>query len=419
MADDVVTSMENMKLTTEEEEVITISDEGRLEAIEDCTLSLVGKFLTCKSFNKQAAKNTMRRAWGLEDRLRITEVGPNLFQFKFTSEFDLNRVLRGGPWTFDNQLLLLKRWRRGMTVENIRMETATLWVQIWGAPLDMFTSQVAKEVRSRLGAVEEVEKRRGQDEVHYFMRVRVALPISKPIRRGSFIAGSDGEKHWVKFKYERLPLYCHFCGMLGHDIKNCTEHFAATKNGNTVEYQYGDFLKAMGGRARGGSFERNVGGADYGPEVGGETSGDDSRRSKGGPIRCGAPLHQCREVAAADGLCRNPRNDAEEQSVFSRNKPHIQEHDLAHANYVESTTADVHKAGTELKENTVPVVDGLENTVHSRLEDKAEDSSGMGLGGAEIILEKQADGPNIVKPKSSWTRFNRMDFGLGNLQKRN
>ena len=134
-----------------------------------------------------------------------------------------------------------------MTVENIRMETATLWVQIWGASLDMFTSQVSKEVGSRIGAVEEVEQRRGQDELHYFMRVRVALPISKPIRRGSSIVGSDGEKHLVKFKYERLPLFCHFCGMLGHDVKNCAEHFAATTIGGTIDYQYGDFLKAMGG----------------------------------------------------------------------------------------------------------------------------------------------------------------------------
>ena len=60
MVDDVVNSMENMKLTTKEEEVITISDEGRLEVIEDCTRSLLGKFLTCKFFNKQVAKNTMR-----------------------------------------------------------------------------------------------------------------------------------------------------------------------------------------------------------------------------------------------------------------------------------------------------------------------------------------------------------------------
>ena len=62
MADDVIDKLENMKLTTEKEEVIPISDEGRLEAIEDCTLSLMGKFLTCKSFNKRVAKNTMRRA---------------------------------------------------------------------------------------------------------------------------------------------------------------------------------------------------------------------------------------------------------------------------------------------------------------------------------------------------------------------
>ena len=64
----------------------------------------------------------------------------------------------------------------------------------------------------------------------------------------------------MKFKYERLPLFCHYCGILGHDVKNCVEHFTATKNGGTIDYQYGDFLKAMGGRARGGPFERKTGG---------------------------------------------------------------------------------------------------------------------------------------------------------------
>ena len=134
---------------------------------------------------------------------------------------------------------------------------------------------------SRLRAVEEVEQRRGQDELHYFMRVRVALPISKPIRRGRFFVGSDGEKHSMKFKYEWLPLFCHFCGMLGHDVKNCAKHFAATKIGSTIDYRYGYFLKAMGGRARGGPFERKIGGAEYCLEDGGETSGAGSYKSKG------------------------------------------------------------------------------------------------------------------------------------------
>ena len=113
MADEVIDGLGNMKLTSEEEEIIPISDEGRVEAIESCTLSLLGKFLTCKPFNKRAAKITLKRVWGLEDRMHITEVGPNLFQFKFQSEFDMSKVLGRGPWSFDNQLLLLHDGREG------------------------------------------------------------------------------------------------------------------------------------------------------------------------------------------------------------------------------------------------------------------------------------------------------------------
>ena len=154
----------------------------------------------------------------MNDGVQILDVGTNLFQFKFTSEFDMERVLRGGPWTFDNQLLMLKRWSKGMTSKNTRLEHASLWVQIWDAPFDMVTSVVAAEIGSRLGIVEEVEKRKNQDDQNLFMRVRVALPISKPIRRGAFVASSEGHRTWCKFKYERLPLFCHFCGILGHDL---------------------------------------------------------------------------------------------------------------------------------------------------------------------------------------------------------
>ena len=58
----MIDGLKNMKLTMDEEEVIGISDEGRLEAIESCNLSLIGNFLTCKSFNRRVAKNILRRA---------------------------------------------------------------------------------------------------------------------------------------------------------------------------------------------------------------------------------------------------------------------------------------------------------------------------------------------------------------------
>ena len=42
------------------------------------------------------------------------------------------------------------------------------------------------------GTVEDVERCRRQDMQNLFMRVRVALPISKPLRCGGFIVDSNG-----------------------------------------------------------------------------------------------------------------------------------------------------------------------------------------------------------------------------------
>jgi len=65
-----------------------------------------------------------------------------------------------------------------------------------------------------------VENRQKQDIANFFMHVKVALSLSKPIRRGAFLVGSNVQKTWVTFKYERLALFCHYCGLLGHDLKH-------------------------------------------------------------------------------------------------------------------------------------------------------------------------------------------------------
>ena len=81
----------------------------------------------------------------------------------------MSRILRRGSWTFDNQLLMLTRWRKGMNASNYILDHASLWVQMWGAPFDMVSPQVATEVGNRLGIVEEVERRRRQDTPNLFL----------------------------------------------------------------------------------------------------------------------------------------------------------------------------------------------------------------------------------------------------------
>lgn len=53
-----------MHLTVEEEEDIVIRNDSRVFDIEGCTLSLIGKFLTCKPFKHKVVKDTLRKVWG-------------------------------------------------------------------------------------------------------------------------------------------------------------------------------------------------------------------------------------------------------------------------------------------------------------------------------------------------------------------
>ena len=73
-----------------------------------------------------------------------------------------------------------------MTAKNVQFDSVSLWVQIWDAPFDMVSPIVAAEIGSHMGVVEEVEKRHRQDGQNLFIRVKVAIPIVKPVRRGDF-----------------------------------------------------------------------------------------------------------------------------------------------------------------------------------------------------------------------------------------
>ena len=64
-----------------------------------------------------------------------------------------------------------------MAATNVMFESISLWVQIWGAPFDLRTSQVAEEVGNRLGRVLEVEKQRNNESQNFFMQVKVATPL--------------------------------------------------------------------------------------------------------------------------------------------------------------------------------------------------------------------------------------------------
>ncbi|XP_075665583.1 uncharacterized protein LOC142635282 [Castanea sativa] len=196
----VIEGLQHLQLTKEEEEEdIPTSTTSASELLEECALSLFGRLLTDRQQNLRALKNTLRSAWKLGFDLRIVNVGKNIFQFKFNF-----------------------KWRKGLSITNIFFTHFPFWVQIWGLPFKNMSEEVGRDLGNRLGRYLETDKWSWSSEQAKFMRVRVDLPIDKPLRRSGNIVNSEGEKFRITFKYERLPTFSFLCGILGHDEKHCS-----------------------------------------------------------------------------------------------------------------------------------------------------------------------------------------------------
>ena len=61
-----------------------------MEETDSYMLSLVGKFLTCKPYNCKAAKNTLRKSWGLEKICRFLRWAPTSFNSSFNQNMNWN-----------------------------------------------------------------------------------------------------------------------------------------------------------------------------------------------------------------------------------------------------------------------------------------------------------------------------------------
>ena len=232
--------IQKLQLTTEEDEAITIRPVRRKEILEEYSLSLIGKFLTTRSINMRAAKNLLRSTWKMGDDLKVVEVGDGLLQFKFAMESQLNWVWNNGPWCFDNQILALRRWEKGMTVRMVNFTHLPMWVQVWGLPFDLTTEEAGQDIGQGLGRVIEVDCKAIKTDQARFLRIRVKVPLDRPLRRGCPIVSPEGDEAKVAFRYERLVGWCFACGRIGHEMKECESANDMDKSSRP----YGEWLKA-------------------------------------------------------------------------------------------------------------------------------------------------------------------------------
>nr|DAD24221.1 TPA_asm: hypothetical protein HUJ06_025684 [Nelumbo nucifera] len=121
---------------------------------------------------------------------------------------DLKRVLEGGPWTYDNHVLLLHHLKLGEIPNQIPLFHVDYWVQIYDLPVGFMFVNVGKQLGNFIGEFVEYDDNNNSGLWRNFMRIKVRLDVRNPLKQWKKIRRMGGEWSLVKFKYERLSNFC-------------------------------------------------------------------------------------------------------------------------------------------------------------------------------------------------------------------
>uniref|UniRef100_A0A2C9VPR0 CCHC-type domain-containing protein n=1 Tax=Manihot esculenta TaxID=3983 RepID=A0A2C9VPR0_MANES len=221
----------------EENEVLhleAVVDEGKLGVNE---FTLVGRFITHRKINFGAMRNTLSNLWRPRMGVFMQELGPKLYMFQFFHEIDLSRVIQdyldsvrivdGGPWTFNNSLLVTHHLQAGENPAEVPLVEALFWVQVFNVPVGYFNELVAELLGNFIGRFVKYDSAAITRGWQSYMRLRVAVDIRQPLIRAKKVHTQGGKIVTVSFKYERLSTFCYNCGRIGHKDQFCEVMLAA------------------------------------------------------------------------------------------------------------------------------------------------------------------------------------------------
>ncbi|XP_031120573.1 uncharacterized protein LOC116023706 [Ipomoea triloba] len=238
------------------------------------TWPMVGRFLTDKLIKLEYMRQVFASVWKLVKGVQVTELQTNLFMFVFFHSSDLQYVLEEGPWSFENCTLICRPVVDGALPGEVKLDSVDIWVQLHDLPVGYTSTTIQEQIGNFLGNFVKCDERFIGAPWLDFYRIRVALPVDKPLKRRMKLMKRDKTWSWVSFRYERLHNFCYCCGMMGHVHKFC---LVAREAGVTADrFPFGPELRAgtrRGPRGVGESWLVPVGGPPRVDSVVGAASG--------------------------------------------------------------------------------------------------------------------------------------------------
>ena len=237
--DDLAGKWAGLSLNTQESQTVPLTP-----TTEDHTRVLIAKLFTKRRVNIEALSRTLRSMWRSIQQFEIRDLGSNTVLLLFSDAANALKILAQQPWSFDKYHIGLYKPTEHESVEAATFDYATFWIQLHNIPITRMNKANAEAIGRTMGRVEQVDTSPNGECRGKYIRVRVTLDIRQPLSRGRFVDMGSSEPLWISVQYERMPIFCYWCGLLNHDEKDCKAWLDSNGTLNKDDQQYGPWLRA-------------------------------------------------------------------------------------------------------------------------------------------------------------------------------
>ncbi|PKI46655.1 hypothetical protein CRG98_032997 [Punica granatum] len=222
------------QMTMDQSQEILNLQTNEEEAQESIPLTLLIKPFGFKPPPPKAISPRLLQAWNIKRGVTITpkKITEDILICMFRDERDMKHVEKGRAWSVQGAHMRLARWDKGLSLEEIKFDSITFWIQIRGIPPELLSKQNISRLAERAGKVLEIDWKDTPTLPKWYVtpRALVQVPVTRPLCPGRRINRKNGSPTWVFFIYEYLKTFCYDCEILGHDQTHCTSEITAPLN---------------------------------------------------------------------------------------------------------------------------------------------------------------------------------------------
>ncbi|KAL4298068.1 hypothetical protein GQ457_12G013940 [Hibiscus cannabinus] len=218
MADSLLAKLGDLTFIAEEQYAVVVTPDAVAIPAEDFASSLVRKVVSPPTVDGSRLIRQFRSIWKDDKVLSISEINPNFFLISFASSVNRTNVLKRGPWDFQKYWFALEQADPNWTIHDYSFQHMCIWVCIHNIPLSLMTAALAHVLGASVGKVIMTDTR---------------------LEDGN-MGEPDAKASMCSLQYERLPLFYHGCGLIGHSVLACP----TTPKMEGHKFQYGAWLRA-------------------------------------------------------------------------------------------------------------------------------------------------------------------------------